>query len=431
MPAPTATPGDSVVSQSMADRAAPPDAASVGNSGGRVLPGLFSRQHIFLRATVGGAPALLLFDSGASATILSPRLVRRLGLAYRGRHIAFGIGEPVTGASVYEGAEIQIGSVQVRPATVLSWSDAGFPTYSGAVPDGVIGYDLLAASVLMVDATNGRVVAFDTAAPPRPSRRGAQDVAMRITHGLPVVQADVFASGPSPTLPPIATSLAMVIDFGAGAGVQLSRSASERLGLPARLRETRRRQLIGIGGVVELPEGLADSLRIAGATIPRVVVATDTAQVASVSLADAEGFIGTEVLRRFAVTLDYARGRAVFEPNVLLRAPFCRNAAGICVRTETALRGAEVVHVEPGSPAARAGIRPRYLILGIDGTSVTQLSISDIDRLLDRGSGAMLEIVRSGAQLRTVPRSEVPGRRQVARAPTRERMSEFVRLPSQ
>jgi hypothetical protein len=428
-PMPASTSADSVVASALDERA-PTDATGGASARGRVLPSAFTRQHVFLRAVVGGAPTLLLFDSGASATILSPRLVRRLGLAYRGRYTAFGIGEPVTGAGVYDGTTIQIGSLEIRPSTVLSWPDAAFPTYGGSAPDGVIGYDLLAASVVTVDVINDRVVAFDSVSGLPPARPGAQEVALRITHGLPVVQADVFASNRSGATAPAAAALSLVIDFGAGAGVQLSRGASERLGFPARLRETRMRQLVGIGGVVELLEGLTDSVRIAGAFIPGVVVAIDTAETSTVALADAEGFIGTEVLRRFAVTLDYARGRALFEPNALLRAPFCRNAAGVCVRTETGLRGAEVVHVEPGSPAARVGIRPRYLILGIDGTSIAQLSVGEIDRLLDLGPAALLEIVRSAAQIRSPTRADAPPQRRLpARVLVRDLVTEFVRLP--
>jgi C-terminal processing protease CtpA/Prc len=96
------------------------------------------------------------------------------------------------------------------------------------------------------------------------------------------------------------------------------------------------------------------------------------------------------------------------------------------------LRGAEVTFVDPGSPAARVGIRPRYLILGIDGTSIAQLTVAEVDRLLDRGAGVLLEIVRGTAQIRLLAR-EAPPQRGAAqrRAPTRERMSEFVRLPVQ
>ncbi len=137
------------------------------------------------------------------------------------------------------------------------------------------------------------------------------------------------------------------------------------------------------------------------------------------------------MLRRFTVTLNYPHGRAVFEPNGLLRAPFCRNAAGICVRREASLRGAEVVFVDPGSAGARAGIRPGYLILAVDGAPDPQLSASEVDRLLERGPTPVLEIVRSTAQLRALTRPDTPQRATPARRVivTRERVSEVVRLP--
>lgn len=405
------------------------DGAAVGE--GLVLPAVFTRHHVFIRATVGGAPALLLFDSGASATILSPRLVRRLGLAYRGRYVAFGIGEPVTGASQYDGTDIAMGPLAIRPSTVLSWSDAGFPTYGATVPDGIIGYDLLRSYVVTVDVHGARIVAYDSSSAPQPARRGGETLPLRVTNGLPVVDVDFFASAAAPLIaPPIASTLPVVIDFGAGAGVQVTRDAAQRLGFPARLRDARARQMVGIGGTVELLEGVTDSVRIAGVTIPHAIVAADTSMVSSVALADAQGFIGTEVLRRFAVTLDYPRGRAIFEPNAALRAPFCRNNAGLCVRSDVSSRGVEVFFVDPGSPGARAGIRPGNVILAIDGTSVAQFTPLEVDRLLDRGPGAVLEVVRSSAQFRALGRDGTQRVPTTRRPAPRERVGETVRLPS-
>jgi hypothetical protein len=423
-----------VLTASCRGAAAPPQSAPAPTAAASgALPAAFSRHHVFLRATVGGVPAFLLFDSGASTTILSPRLVQRLGLRYRGRHVAYGVGEPVTNASAYDGTDIRMGAVLIRPATVLSWPGASFPTYAGTTPDGVIGYDLLRSYVVVVDPELGRVTASDTTGPPPPSRRGARTVALRVTNGLPVVDAEIFTSEPVPPRTTVSASLPLVIDFGAGAGLQLSRPAAERLGFPGRLRDARVRQLVGIGGTLDLAEGAADSVRIAGAAVPNALIAIDTTQTPSIALAEAEGFIGTELLRRFIVTLDYARGRAVFEPNALLRFPFCRNAAGLCVRAETGQRSAEVAFVDPGSSAARAGIQPGYAILSIDGVSLAQLSSADIDRLLDRGPGPMLEIVRNTALLRTMDRSEgtLPVRiGRSRRVVPRERAGELIRLPA-
>jgi predicted metalloprotease with PDZ domain len=189
---------------------------------------------------------------------------------------------------------------------------------------------------------------------------------------------------------------------------------------------------MGIGGTLELPEGLTDSARIAGTSVPQAVLTSDTTETPSVALADAEGFIGTEILRRFAVTLDYAHGRAVFEPNALVRTPFCRNSAGLCVRPDPVLTGTEVVFVDPTSAAARAGIRVGYVILAVDGMPVAQLTAADVDRLLERAPGSVLEVVRNTAQLRAVTRPDVGTSRSPAarRAPVRERTGELIRLPN-
>jgi hypothetical protein len=428
-PTPAAIPaGEPMPIRDAADQRPATDAVAV--SDGLVLPAVFTRHHAFIRATIGGAPALLLFDSGASATILSPRLVRRLGLAYRGRYVAFGIGEPVTGASQHEGTDIAMGPLAIRPATVLSWSDAGFPTYGRTTPDGIIGYDLLRSYVVTVDVHGGRIVAYDSSTAPPSARRSGETVPLRVTNGLPVVDMDVFATALTPVVPPVASTLPVVIDFGAGAGVQVTRDAAERLGFPARLRDARARQMVGIGGTVELLEGVADSIRIAGAAIPHAIIAADTSMVSSVALADAQGFVGTEVLRRFAVTLDYLRGRVMFEPNAALRAPFCRNNAGLCVRIEASLRGAEVYFVDPGSPGARAGIRPGNVILTIDGASVANFTPLEVDRLLDRGPGAVLEVVRSSAQFRALGRDGTQRVPTTRRPAPRERVWETVRLPN-
>jgi hypothetical protein len=341
---------------------------------------------------------------------------------------------------MYDGVEMRFGSVTIRPKTVLSWSDPGFPTYGAAAPDGVVGYDLLRAVTLLVDLVGRRLIAFDTSAatPSSGQARGTQPVALRVTNGLPVIDVDIFASGggappPARAADTSASRLAVVVDFGAGAALQLSRNASQRLGFPGRLRERRVRQLMGIGGTLELPEGFTDSVRIAGTSIPDAIVTADTTETPSVALAEAEGFVGTEVLRRFAVTLDYAHGRVVFEPNALLRTPFCRNAAGLCVRPDAALTGAEVVFVDPSSTAARAGIRAGYIILSVDGIPVGQLGGADVDRLLERAPGAVLEVVRGPAQLRALMRQDVATSRAsvTRRAPARvERVGELIRLPN-
>jgi S1-C subfamily serine protease len=69
-------------------------------------------------------------------------------------------------------------------------------------------------------------------------------------------------------------------------------------------------------------------------------------------------------------------------------------------------RGIEVLTVVAGSPAADAGLRPEDLLLGVDGTPVT--NVGDLQRLMtgDRiGRPVGMEVFRRGRvqSLQVVP----------------------------
>jgi S1-C subfamily serine protease len=70
-------------------------------------------------------------------------------------------------------------------------------------------------------------------------------------------------------------------------------------------------------------------------------------------------------------------------------------------------RAVEVVEVVPGSPAARAGIRPEDLIVAVDGDAVR--GVDDLQRLMTAeriGTPVSLAVVRGSAalELELVPR---------------------------
>jgi len=74
-------------------------------------------------------------------------------------------------------------------------------------------------------------------------------------------------------------------------------------------------------------------------------------------------------------------------------------------------KGIEVVEVVAGSPAARSGLRPEDLIVGVDGDPMSD--VGDLQRLMvaERiGQGIEVEVVRDGAQIKIdlIPRELDP-----------------------
>lgn len=372
------------------------------------LPSVFSESYVFLRAHIGGQPALLLFDSGAGATVLLPEVVARLGLAERGRRLTFGLGGTAPQARTYEGVRIGIGTDSVVVPAIMSWPEAELPSYGVERAVGVIGADLLLARVVEIDWVGATVTAWDTATV---LRAGSTDdvVPLAVSHSLPVLAVRTHTGVRVDTVP-------MVVDYGSSAALILDGSAEAGRRIAPGMRDVRMRRLIGVGGAVDGPEGRVDSVGVGRQRIRSPLAFIDTAGVRSVSLAGAQGILGTELLRRFSVVLDYTRGRAIFRPTRRVMAPFCRNASGVCFdRTSTSLP--RVAFVDQSSPAGRAGLLTGDILVTLDGVAVSELADRDIDARLDQTGVSHVAEVRRGMSATGVTSVTVSPQSARSRAP--------------
>lgn len=375
----------------------PAEAAGVA-VGTRRLPAVFGDSWVFLRATVGGRPALLLFDSGAGSTMLSADLVARLGLAERGQRVTFGLGATAVRATTHAGTAVRVGDLALEVPLVLSWPDAELPTIGGERAVGIIGADLLRDHAVEVDWAAGVLAAWDSGAAPT-ARAGDESLSLAVVQSLPVVTLRAVAGGRGMQVP-------VIVDYGSSSALILDGGSDAGRRLAPQLREVRGRRMSGLGGTIDGPEGRLDTLALGGVALWGVPTFVDTAGLRTTSLADAQGLLGTELLRRYAVVLDYARGRLLLRAPDASRgagprrapAPFCRNLSGVCVE-RLASGQLRVGHVEPRSPAARAGLVPGDQLLSLDGLSAAELwmlSDAEIDARLDQAGMAHVAEVRRG-----------------------------------
>jgi C-terminal processing protease CtpA/Prc len=130
---------------------------------------------------------------------------------------------------------------------------------------------------------------------------------------------------------------------------------------------------------------------------------TAFSQAAKGSAADRsyDGAIGGEILRRFKLIFDYSRRQLVLEPNGSISDPFEADMSGLSLSAHgDGFQTVRCDNVDPGSPAAEAGIVPGDILQAIDGQPVVGAMLPRLHELLRvDGKTYALQIQRGDQRL--------------------------------
>jgi membrane-associated protease RseP (regulator of RpoE activity) len=107
------------------------------------------------------------------------------------------------------------------------------------------------------------------------------------------------------------------------------------------------------------------------------------------------GNIGGQLLERCRVTFDYPHARVRFEPVDGFDRPFEADMSG-AVYTRTS-GGYEVRIVEPGTPAAEAGLRVGDIVSTVNGDPAEGIAVAALKRTLQQDGKVVRFGVRRGA----------------------------------
>ena len=104
--------------------------------------------------------------------------------------------------------------------------------------------------------------------------------------------------------------------------------------------------------------------------------------------------IGFEVLKRFNLIIDYPRKYLLLRPNILFREAFEHDMCGFeLLATGQNYRRYLVTKIEPGSPAAQAGLQEQEEILGVDQLPVGVLNLTQLSRIFHSGDGQVIMLI--------------------------------------
>jgi C-terminal processing protease CtpA/Prc len=113
------------------------------------------------------------------------------------------------------------------------------------------------------------------------------------------------------------------------------------------------------------------------------------------------GNIGSQIMNRFKVFLDYNRERIILEPNSRFAAPYDRAFAGFSFEAQGAdYRTFRITRILENSPASEAQLQTNDIIIAVDGKPATQFTLTSLNEVFERTATYKLQVRRKDQTLK-------------------------------
>lgn len=362
-----------------------------GASGALKLPFDYAARHVWLRASVNGAPpADFLFDTGATISVLDSTYAASIGLKGEGFMQAQGAGAAgsasfVTLDSIAVHGPGGSGVSIAHPKLAIMSVAPAFGAYFWHDLAGVLGYDFISRFVVTIDYDHAVLELHD---PATYAYAGKEQP-------LPMVMNGVVP-GVTATIDGTYTGV-FRMDVGSSSTVDIHGPFASKHGLEDKLVGARDVEGVGFGGHFTTRYGRLSRMAIGPYAWDAPMVSVARAAEGAFASEEFAGNIGNRVLERFTVTLDYDHRRIWLEPGERFASRDALSRSGMLVGRA----GGKVValSVLPGSPAHAAGIRDDDELVSVQGKPAGEWTLSALDAVLEQGeigSRVKIEVLRDG-----------------------------------
>lgn len=356
-----------------------------------VMPFTQVNHLIIMPVSINGGPELnFLFDTGVKSNILfSKSIGDQLGLSYSRKLNLIGAdGQTVLTASVSANNRIDLGEVEGILQAILVLNDdflelekvLGIPVY------GVIGYEFFKYNPIKIDYDYSRLTFYKTSAF-RWRPFGYRTMGIELDDNKPYVVSTIKqANGPD-------LKAKLLVDTGANHSLLLNREASEEIVLP----ELALQSDLGrsLGGDLFGYIGRVDRLTFGSLNFRRVITSyPDETEFSNIILGTGRlGSLGSELLSRMKLILDYPRQRILYKKSTSFSQPFSYDMSGITVRLLDIEEGRVYIsQIKEDSPAYQAGARQFDEIFSINNVPIFFWKLQDINELFRSEEGRQIEL---------------------------------------
>jgi len=260
-----------------------------------IIPMVYQRGHIFLKAAVDGNQAVyFILDSGAGINFLNRSYADSLKLDLSG-------GVPAKGISGYEKTTItnldslKIGDLKLfqQNVAIVDLTNVGLDAPDGVL-GGLLGFDFLSRFPVGIDYVKQTLIVYNPLVYQSPSL----DYAINIKYNMkiPIVDAEICG-----------VSGRFLIDLGNALGLILHKPFVDNNNLSAAFTDINKigRDIAGVGGKSESYSAVAEYFTVGPAQLNELRVLVAEGEQGILKSTDVDGNIGNGLLQNFSIILDY------------------------------------------------------------------------------------------------------------------------------
>ncbi len=251
---------------------------------------------------------------------------------------------------------------------------------------GIIGYDIFKNFIVKINYKTHMLTLYRPDSKLRKKRR-AEEFPLHIEGTKAYVYGNVRQQN-GDTL-----RVKLVLDTGASHALSLYLPTNDKLALPDKVMEAYLGR--GLGGDIHGKIGRLDAFMLGKYKLTDLPASfpDEEAVKHALNIGNRNGNLGSDVLNRFTVIVDYPHNKLTLIPNSSFKKPFNYNLAGFEVTTPLPGTNLYIIsNVIDNTPAKLVGLEPGDQILNINGTECKDLKLSELLDMMDSKPGRKIRL---------------------------------------
>jgi hypothetical protein len=340
-------------------------------------------NHIYLPVSLDGKVGEhFVFDTGATNTV-SAEFAKAAGIKTEGSLPGGGFGDSVAAFGLAKIARTEVAGTELKDQVFTSFDLSGLAKVEGVSCDGLVGYEIARRAVIKIDYANSKLTIISPEAfhPPE----NAVKVPFKFNNHIPMVEGEIDG-----------VTGEFDVDTGNRGSLAIMRPFAEKNQLKEKYQAST--EVVSGYGVGGPSRGLLvrpHTLKIGTMEVNAPVGVIELGERGASAATQTAGNLGSGLLKRFTLTLDYANQVLYLEPNTNFSKPDVFDRSGLWVMND-ADGLCEVKDVVKGGPAAKAGLQVGDYILTIEGSKLSINQIAELREKLKQPAGTQVKLQIQG-----------------------------------